>query len=95
MLRKIFKIALFVGAVAPLLLSAWFSFEFYLPHRTSPQEIFFFVEPGKSVQNIAQNLKEKGIIKKRWPFLFGYKFFFFAKSLKAGEYVFQLPLSTK
>jgi len=93
--RKILKIALFVGAVAPLLLSAWFSFEFYLPHRTSPQEIFFLVEPGKSVQNIAQNLKEKGIIKKRWPFLFGYKFFFFSKSLKAGEYVLHLPLSTK
>lgn len=93
--HKIIKTALIIGAVAPLLFSAWFFFEFYLHPRTAPKKIFFTVDAGKGVLGIAQNLKEEGVINKKWPFLLGYKFFFSSKSLKAGEYAFQLPVSTK
>ncbi len=92
---KAIKTALIISTIIPLLLSVWFSFELYLPPKTAPQKIFFVVEEGTGVQGIAQNLKEQGIIKKMWPFLLGYRLYFFSKSLKAGEYEFDLPLSTK
>jgi UPF0755 protein len=95
MVLRIIKISLVVSAVSILLFSAWFSLELYLPSRTAPEKIFFEIENGKGARTIAHNLKEKGIIKKEWPFLLGYKVFSSSKSLKAGEYAFSVPLSTK
>ncbi len=95
MILKVIKTALIISAVIPLILSAWFSFEFYRPPKVTPQKIFFVVEEGNGVQSIAQNLKEQGIIKKTWPFLLGYKIYFSSTSLKAGEYELNLPVSTK
>jgi UPF0755 protein len=95
MLNRAIKIALVVVVVIPLLLSAWFSFEFYLAPKTSPQEIFFVVEKGQGVHDIAQNLKENGIIKSRQAFRLGYNIYYSSKSLKAGEYMFNLPMSPK
>jgi len=60
-----------------------------------PQEIIFEVEKGKGAEAIARSLKEKGVIKKEWPFLLGYQLFYSPQSLKAGEYSLSLPLSTK
>jgi len=95
MLLKTIKIVLLVAIMIPLLLSAWFSFEFYFAPKTSPKEIFFVVDKGQGVHDIAQNLKEKGIIKNRQSFLLGYNIYYSSKSLKAGEYMFNLPLSPK
>jgi UPF0755 protein len=95
MMLKAVKTALIISAVIPLILSAWFSFEFYSTPRDTPKKIFFLVEEGKGVQSIAQNLKEQGVIKKTWPFLLGYKIYFSSMSLKAGEYELSLPVSTK
>ncbi len=95
MILKVIKTALIISAVIPLLLSVWFSIEFYAKPRTAPKKILFVVESGKGVQSIAQNLKDDGVIKKTWPFLMGYKIYFASKSLKAGEYELNLPLSSK
>ncbi len=95
MLLKTIKIALVVAVVIPLLLSAWFSFEFYFAPKTSTEEIFFVVDKGQGVHNIAQNLKEKGVIKNRQSFLLGYNIYYSSKSLKAGEYMLNLPISPK
>ena len=95
MLLKIIKAILVVSAVAVLFFSAWFSFEFYFTPKASTKKIFLAVGTGQGAQSIAQNLKEKGVIKKKLPFLLGYKIFFSSKSLKAGEYAFDLPVSTK
>jgi UPF0755 protein len=95
MLPKTIKIVLFVAVVIPLLLSAWLSFEFYFAPKTSPKEIFFVVDKGQGVHDIAQSLKEKGIIKNRQSFHLGYKIYYSSKSLKAGEYMFNLPISPK
>lgn len=95
MLLKITKKILILGTTIILLLTAWFSFEFYLPHKSGQKEVFFEVERGRKVGSIAQALKEKRIIKKKWPFLLGYKVFFSQQSLKAGEYKFLLPASSK
>jgi UPF0755 protein len=95
MILKVIKPALIVSAVIPLLLCAWFSFEFYGSSKAAPQKILFVVESGKGIQSIAQDLKDEGVIKKTWPFLLGYKLYFSPKSLKAGEYELRLPVSTK
>ncbi len=95
MLQKAIKVILVVAVVIPLLFSAWLSFEFYFAPKTSPKEIFFVVDKGQGVHDISQNLKEKGIIKNRQSFLLGYKIYYSSKSLKAGEYKFNLPISPK
>lgn len=95
MILKVIKPALIISAVIPLLLCAWFSFEFYGTSKAAPEKILFVVESGKGIQSIAQDLKEEGVIKKTWPFLLGYKLYFSPKSLKAGEYELSLPVSTK
>ncbi len=95
MMLKVIKTGLIISAVIPLILSAWFSFELYSTPKVTPKKIFFVVEEGKGVQNIAHNLKEEGVIKKTWPFLLGYKIYFSSMSLKAGEYELNLPVSTK
>lgn len=95
MILKVIKPALIISAVIPLLLCAWFSFEFYGTSKAAPEKILFVVESGKGIQSIAQDLKEEGIIKKTWPFLLGYKLYFSPKSLKAGEYELSLPVSIK
>jgi UPF0755 protein len=95
MLIKIIKIFLVVAVVIPLFLSAWLSFEFYFAPKTSPEELFFVVDKGQGVHDISQNLKEKGIIKNRQSFILGYKIYYSSKSLKAGEYMFNLPISPK
>ena len=92
---KIVKTVIILAAVALLFLSVWFSMEFYLTPKVSPEKILFEAEKGKGAEGIAHELKEAGIIKKEWPFLLGYKFFFASKTLKAGEYLFSLPVSTK
>jgi UPF0755 protein len=95
MVLKTFKIILVAAVVVPLLLSAWFSFEFYFAPKTSPEKIFFVVNKGQGVYDIAQNLKERGVIKNRHSFLLGYNIYYSSKSLKAGEYLFNLPISPK
>ncbi len=95
MALKITRIALTLFLLGILLFSAWFSIEFYSSPKTPAKKIFFMVDPGEGARTIAHNLRKNGVIKKRWPFLLGYKIFYSAKSLKAGEYAFQLPLSTK
>jgi len=95
MLLRIIKIVCLVALTAILVFSTWFSFEFYYTPKSASQNVLLEVERGSRVSTIAQNLKEKGIITKKWPFLLGYKLFYSNKSVKAGEYQFHLPLSPK
>jgi UPF0755 protein len=95
MLLRIIKSLLLFTAVGFLFFSAWFSFEFYTPHKEQSGTLFLNVEKGESAATISQNLKDKGIIKRRWAFLVGYKICFPSQSLKAGEYAFMLPASLK
>ncbi len=95
MLLRIIRIACFLGITLFLVFSTWFSFEFYrVPDGTS-KIMLFEVERGSRVSSIAQDLKEKGVITKKWPLLLAYKLFYSSKSVKAGEYELRLPLSPK
>lgn len=95
MLLKIIKITLFLLITIVVLFAFWFSLEFYLPAKNTSQEILLEIKKGEKVSNIAQSLKENQIIRKKWPFLLGYKIFYASQTLKAGEYKFHLPLSPK
>lgn len=95
MINKILKKSLLAAVVIVLLASAWFVHEFNSRTKSSAGKINFEVLSGQSVSSIARELKNKKIIKRTWLFLGGYKLFFSPAGLKAGEYSFLLPLSTK
>lgn len=95
MLVKIVRLGLISATLLLLLFITWFSLEFYRPMETPPNTIVFEVEKGQTAKKIALNLKKNGIIKKTWPFLAGYRVFFSAQSLKAGEYAIAIPDSPK
>ncbi len=92
---KIIKIILALLTAVIVLFAFWFSLEFYLPAKNGPQEILLEIKRGEKVSDIAQSLKENQIIRKKWPFILGYKIFYASQTLKAGEYKFHLPLSPK
>lgn len=95
MLIKIAKISLISAVLLLLLCITWFASEFYRPLKTRPDTIIFEVTKGQSAKEIALNLKKSGVIKKTWPMLLGYRIFFSAQSLKAGEYAITIPASPK
>ncbi len=95
MLVKIVRLGLISAALLLLLFISWFSLEFYRPMETPPNTVVFEVEKGQTAKEIALNLKKNGITKKTWPFLLGYRIFFSAQSLKAGEYAIAIPDSPK
>jgi len=95
MVLRIVKAVFISWVVVLLVFSTWLAFEIYIPPKGEPQEIILEVEKGRGAESIARALKEKGVITKEWPFLLGYKLFYSPRSLKAGEYSFSLPLSTK
>lgn len=95
MILKTIKVIFISSLAALLVFSVWLALEIYIPPKSTPQVIIIEVEKGKGAEAIARSLKEKGVIKKEWPFLLVYKLFYSPQSLKAGEYSFSLPLSTK
>ena len=95
MARKILKLSLAIAVPAILFLLIRVSYEIYSPLKSSSGKIDFEVQEGKSVSSIAESLEAKGIIKKKRPFLLDYRLFFHATSIKAGEYVLQMPISPK
>lgn len=92
---KIFKWVLFTSVILILLFASWFSFEFMASPKLTPEVVTFEVKTGETVKDIAQNLENQGLIHTDWAFILGYRLFYSAKSLKAGEYTIELPISTK
>jgi UPF0755 protein len=95
MLVKIVRLGLISAALLLLLFITWFSLEFYRPIKTPPNTVIFEIERGQTAKEIAYNLKKNKIIKKTWPILLGYRVFYSAQSLKAGEYAIAIPDSPK
>jgi len=95
MIAKLLRNALVCAALMLLLGVSWFTVHFYNPHKKTAEEIIFEVRKGDTAEGIARNLKNKGLIQLKLIFILGYKLFFSPRSLKAGEYAFHLPVSTK
>ncbi|MGB8952728.1 MAG: endolytic transglycosylase MltG [Candidatus Aminicenantales bacterium] len=94
-LLKIVQTLLLSSLVFLLILSVWLSLDTYRTATNATPNVFFKIEKGKGIKAIAQSLKEKGILQKKWPFLFRYELFYYPKSLKAGEYLFTSFYSTQ
>ena len=93
--KRIAKRIFFGTVLLFIIFCLWFLYEFFcIPHKPS-SEILFEISKGQTAKEVGQALKEREIIRLRWAFLFGYKFFYSSHTLKAGEYLFHLPLSTK
>ncbi len=86
MILKAIRTALILAHVLILSLAGWLIFESRAPRATNPKPEFFEVKKGKGVRAIAKDLKDNGLIRKQWLFVLGYEFFYFPRSLKAGEY---------
>ncbi|MGD2295673.1 MAG: endolytic transglycosylase MltG [Candidatus Aminicenantes bacterium] len=95
MFLKIFKRSLLIATILVLFLTSWFVLEFLSSPKNPPKTILFEIEKGKGAKSLAQNLKDKDIIQKKWVFLLGYSVLYSARSIKAGEYAFSLPLPVK
>jgi len=95
MFLRIIKTALVLAHVFILSLAGWLIFESRQTQPVKAQPVLYEVEKGKGVRAIAEGLKQKGIIRKQWPFVLRYEFFFFPLSLKAGEYQFRTSQSSR
>ena len=94
MFLKIVRFALSAALIGLLPLTCWFARELESV-RPEKGEAGLDVERGLGVKAIARVLEENGVIRHRWPFLIGYQLFLEPQSLKAGEYRFTSPPSTK
>ena len=95
MKRKILKFAAIFFPAVFVIFSAIFYIKYNKVPSLEPRQAVFMVEKGKSAGAIARELETKQIIREKWPFLLAYRLFFRSKTIKAGEYAFELPLSPK
>jgi len=93
MILKIIKRVLLLAAILILFLASWFAFEFLSTPKSPTEKILYEIERGEGAKSLAEHLKEEGIIQKKMAFLLGHSLFYSQKTIKAGEYVFDLPLS--
>ncbi|HEY6763911.1 MAG TPA: endolytic transglycosylase MltG [Candidatus Sulfotelmatobacter sp.] len=87
-MRKIFWLTL-IGAIG---LAGWLAWALLIPTETAPQT-FVMLHPGFSTRRIARELKAAGVIRSEDAFLL-WHYFHSARSLKAGEYLFEKPANS-
>ncbi len=93
MMLKMIKRFLLLAAILILFLASWFVFEFLSTPKSPPEKILYEIERGEGAKSLAEHLKKEGILHKKMAFLLGHSLFYSKKTIKAGEYVFDLPLS--
>src|SRR4030042_4236938 len=60
---------------------------YYSKDAGSQEEIYFIIEKGQGIKEIAQNLEDQDLIKDKWYFVIYVLFRDIAKELKAGDYL--------
>jgi UPF0755 protein len=92
------KVILYLFLAAMLLL-AWLGFDVYrkvfVPYQGYPAKAIVRVKPGYSVAAISFLLQQQGVIASAAYFKRYYSLFFRGKTLKAGEYLFDGPLTMR
>ncbi len=83
------KLALAVGC----LLAVWLGIQGLRLPPGFPQPVMVEIEPGTPVFSIAGQLEQAGVLRSRWPFLAWHYLRSSRRTLKAGEYRFDHPLS--
>ncbi len=93
MMLKMIKRFLLLAAILILFLASWFTFEFLSTPKSPTEKILYEIERGEGAKSLAEHFKEEGILQNKMAFLYGHSLFYSQKTIKAGEYVFDLPLS--
>ena len=93
--RKAVNILLLIAIVLIMALAAAFFREYEVPPVAPAGKVAFEIGPGQTVRAIARDLQERGIIRRSWAFLAGYKLFHEGQKIRAGEYELDLPLKAK
>ncbi len=73
--RKAVNILLLIAIVLILALAAAFFREYEVTPVAPAGKVVFEIGPGRTVRAIARDLQERGIIRRSWAFLAGYKLF--------------------
>lgn len=90
---KLIKRLLLLAAFMILFLSSWFAFEFLRTPKNPSGNILYEIKKGEGANSLAEHLMAAGILQKKTVFLYGHTLFYSKKTIKAGEFVFELPLS--
>ena len=93
--RTAVNVLLLVAIVLIMALTTAFFREYEVPPVTPAGKVVFEIGPGRTVRAIARDLQERGIIRRSWAFLTGYKLFHEGQKIRAGEYELDLPLKAK
>jgi UPF0755 protein len=92
------KIIIFLF-LAAILVSVWLGFDVYRkvfsPYQGYSGKAVVRIEPGNSATTISAMLYRRGIIANGLYFKQYYRWFFRGKTLKAGEYLFDAPLTMR
>lgn len=91
-MKKVPLILLILAAVVSIVTLAWTWRELYRPYRAYSGSMILEIEPGTSAPTLADTLVQRGVLEKRWPFLFRYLIGRSRHRIKAGEYLFDQPL---
>jgi UPF0755 protein len=87
------KRVLVLAAVLALLGLSWVWYAWHQPYRGYEGSLLVIIEPGTSAAQTAQLLVARGVLRQRWPFLLRCGLGHYRHYLKAGEYLFDRPLS--
>jgi len=91
-MKKVLVVVFVLAAVLSAVALAWTWRELYRPYRAYSGSMILEIEPGTSAPTLADALVQRGVLEKRWPFLFRYLIGRSNHRIKAGEYLFDRPL---
>jgi peptidoglycan lytic transglycosylase G len=81
------------GGAVLLIFTVWLLYGLYHPYQGYQGSITVEIPAGTSAPQAARQLVARGVLKQRLPFLVRYAAGRWHRTLKAGEYVFDRPLS--
>lgn len=72
----------------------YIEYQIFKSYGVKGKVVFLEIKRGMGLKNSAELMRKNGVIKKEIFFLLGHLIFFKGKTIKAGEYKFELPVST-
>jgi UPF0755 protein len=97
--RRCIKRFFLLGLLLAVAVAAWIGFGVYrkvfLPFQGYAKNAVVLIESGMPVSSIGKRLQQQGIIANAEVFTRYYRLFFAHKKLKAGEYLFDGPLTMR
>jgi UPF0755 protein len=88
-----FLIAILIIASLYFVGKEYIEIQIFKPYGIKGESVLVEIKPGMKVRDLASFLQKKKIVRGRILFLLGYNMFFKGKTIKAGEYKFELPIS--